>query len=188
MVGQGVLGRDSESLGLLPQELRAQYKSYRKRQARGLVRMLPLEAVRPLYRRALNNTELGGSGPLEVLVQYCEHILPLPPFEVWVADRSGHQDEHLRDLAEAAEVPTAESPATLEVRSFSYEGTSWVAKLSAFRDEVTWRGFMAFESEHSIEVYRTALVFSESEPVDVRKRFLELEVNTLGAFLRSTLP
>lgn len=100
MVGQGGLGWGSESLDLLSEELRAQYRSYRRRQARGLVRILPVEAVRPLYRMALNNVELDGSDPLEVLVQYCERILPLPPFEVWVADRSGYQAEHLRDMAE----------------------------------------------------------------------------------------
>ena len=188
MVGQGGLGWGSESLDLLSEELRAQYRSYRRRQARGLVRILPVEAVRPLYRMALNNVELDGSDPLEVLVQYCERILPLPPFEVWVADRSGYQAEHLRDMAEAAEVPTAESPATLEVRSFSYEGALWVANLRAFRDRLTWRGFIAFESEHSTEVHQTALVFSESEPADVQERFSGLEMSTLGAFLRSTLP
>ena len=47
---------------------------------------------------------------------------------------------------------------------------------------------MVFEGEHSTEVYRIALVFSESDLVDARGHFLGLKMTTLGAFLRSTLP
>jgi hypothetical protein len=35
---------------------------------------------------------------------------------------------------------------------------------------------------------RTALIFTEEHPTDVRERFLDLEIETLRAFLRSTLP
>ena len=37
-------------------------------------------------------------------------------------------------------------------------------------------------------MHRTALVFRESDPADLRERFLSFESGTLEAFLRSALP
>ena len=62
-----------------------QYGAYRKRQARGLIRLLSREAVRPLYRKALEAGfgERSPADPLAAFVNYCESLLPLPPFEEW---------------------------------------------------------------------------------------------------------
>ena len=172
-------------------ELRAQYEGYRRRQARGLVRILPRRAIRPLYRRALFQEGLSGQAqvdPLAVLVDYCEGLLPLPPFEVWVEDVTMHPVAHLHDLDNSADVPTAKAPATMEARLFEYQGDPWIAHLRSFRDGVAWRGYIAFEARRSGQVHRTALVFRESDPVDLRERFLSFEAGTLEAFLRSALP
>jgi hypothetical protein len=65
---------------------------------------------------------------------------------------------------------------------------AWTAHLRSFRDGSTWRGFIAFEDSLSRRVHRTALIFQESGPVDVRDRFLSFEPSALIAFLRSALP
>ena len=170
-------------------ELLLEYQAYRKRQARGLVRMLPKEAVRPLYRRAVRAGHGDGTStdPLATLVDYCETLLPLPPFERWCEDREASPTAHLLDLDDSAAAPTAESPATVEARTFDFDGRPWTAYLRSFRDETAWRGFIAFEERATQHVHRTALIFRESDPADLRERFLEFESVALGAFLRSAL-
>jgi hypothetical protein len=171
-------------------ELRLQYRAYRQRQARGLVGMLPREAIRPLYRRARRAGHGGDvhGDPLAALVDYCETLLPLPPFERWCEDRSAWPTAHLLDLDDSATAPTAEAPATVEARPFELDGTSWVAYLRSFRDGTAWRGYIAFEDRRSGRVHRTALIFRESDPADLRDRFLDFEQAALEAFLRSALP
>jgi hypothetical protein len=171
-------------------ELLLEYRAYRKRQARGLVRLLPKEAVRPLYRRALK-AGLGdeeSSDPLATLVDYCETLLPLPPFDLWCEDRMASPTAHLLDLDDSAAAPTAEAPSTMEARAFDFEGTPWIAHLRSFRDGTAWRGYITFEQRASRRVHRTALIFRESDPTDLRERFLDFEAGALAAFLRSALP
>jgi hypothetical protein len=173
-----------------PGELEAQYAAYRRRQARGLIRLLPREAVRPLYRRALAQ----GCGaeatddPLGALVSYCERLLPLPPFETWCEDVRRHATAHLQDLDDSADAPTAEAPTTVVTRRFTSGGEPWVAHLRSYREGDTWRGYIAFEDERSHRVHSTALIFRESAPVDVRERFLDFDLASLEAFLRSAIP
>ena len=172
-----------------------QYEAYRRRQAVRLVQMLPRDAVRPLYRRARDEArrlgalaEGGEDDPLALLVDYCLRLLPLPPFEVWLGDLRAHPDGHLTDLAESAEGPTAEAPSTMEVRSVEYNGRAWLARLRSFREQDLWRGYIAFEEGDSGCVHRTAAVFCEHHPSDLRERFLSFESAALQAFLRSALP
>ena len=176
-------------------ELQERYDAYRRRQAARLVQMLPKDAVRPLYRRARDEAQRagtlpeGGEGdPLALLMDFCQRILPLPPFEVWLKDLYAHPDGHLTDLAEAAGGPTAEAPSTMEVRSVEYNGRPWVATLRSFREQDLWRGYIAFEERDSGRVHRTAAVFCEDHPSDLRERFLSFESTALEAFLRSALP
>lgn len=170
-----------------PVDLHEQYRSYRTRQAAALARMLPREAVRPLYRRALREGELGRAqdDPLGVLVECCERLLPLPPFEVWLRDVTLHPDAHLEDLDDSVEAPDAAAPATLEARTFDVDGDPWVAHLRSYRDGEAWRGFIAFEERRSGRVLRTTLVFRESSAADVRTRFLDFDHGALEAFWRS---
>lgn len=180
-------------VGLHPaeqRELEVQYAAYRRRQARGLIRLLPREAIRPLYRRALDGGfgEETASDPLAALLRYCEALLPLPPFDTWREDLHRHATAHLQDLDDSAEAPTAEAPTTVEARRFEFEGNPWVAHLRSYREGHTWRGYITFEEENAQRLHRTALIFSESDPVDVRERFLGFDLAALRAFLRSALP
>lgn len=174
------------------EELRAQYEAYRTRHARRLARMLPRAAIRPLYRRAIDReADTNGRGradPMEVLVRYCESLLPLPPFDVWARDVTLHPVPHLHDLDDSADAPSARAPATLETRLFGSGEAPWLARLRSFRDGETWRGYIAFEERRSGQVHRTALIFRESDPVELRERFLSFDEDALGAFLRSALP
>lgn len=171
-------------------ELRGRYADYRLRQARSLVSLLPQEAVRPLYRRALAvvaPSDLGAGDPLAVLVEYCATILPLPPFEVWVDDALSNPAAHLAELDDSGLSPTAAAPAMLEARRVDTGAESWIARLMGFRDQQTWRGFISFECDTSGRSHRTSLIFRETDPSDLRARFLEFESATLCAFLRSSL-
>jgi hypothetical protein len=182
---------DLELLSPGEEELRARYDAYRLRQARALVRMLPRDVIRPMYRRALSrdSTErVGSPDPLAALLRYCEELLPLPPFEVWRDDAKAHPEAHLRDLDDSADAPTAIAPATLEARRVEHAGDTWIAHLRSFRDSDAWRGHIAFEQQPSGRVHRTALIFREQGPAEVRERFLSFEPDTLQAFLRSALP
>lgn len=172
-------------------ELLERYRAYRRRQARGLLHMLPREAVRPLYRRALQGVEERQSpdaDPMETLLVYLERLLPLPPFEVWRADVANAPEAHLHDIGDSADAPAADAPVTVESRDFSLGDRSWAAHLRSFRDGDAWRGFIAFEDRSSNRVHRTALIFREPDAVGVRERFLSFEARTLEAFLRSALP
>jgi hypothetical protein len=181
--------RSAGPVGLEFEELEWRYEAYRRRQATHLVHMMPREAIRPMVRSA----RAAGFGdvdtePLEMLIGFCEVLLPLPPFSVWCQDLSEHPEEHLRDWGVAAEAPTAEAPATVEVRAFQFAGTPWWAQLKSFRDGSGWRGYIAFQEPASGRVHRTAMIFRESDPSDLRDRFIGFETASLEAFLRSTLP
>lgn len=151
--------------------------------------MLPREAIRPLYREACEAVRTRGTDdPLSVLTRYCETLLPLPPFETWLQDLRVHPDAYLKDLEESLEAPTADAPSTVEVRSLSSGGRRWRAALRSFRDQGTWRGFIAFQAEGGDRLHRTATIFCEQDPTELRERFLSFAPATLEAFLRSSLP
>ena len=118
-------------------------------------------------------------------------MLLLPPYEVWVDDLGRNPAAHLRELEQSAEAPTAAAPVTLAARAFHVAGRDWRAKLLAHRDGDAWRGLIDFESAPGAlpgTRSRTALVFREVSPADLRRSFLEFTSETLAAFLRSTLP
>jgi len=181
----------SRSIGtqVSSRDLRERYAAYRRTQAAGLLRMLPQEAIRPLYRKAREVVGPGDSeDPLSLLVRYCERILPLPPFDVWMHDLDRNPDAHLRDLDGSAAAPTVNAPSTVEVREVSYQGRRWRASLRSFRDQGVWRGFIAFDSERGTGVHRTTEIFCESDLTKLRERFVSFSPATLEAFLRSSLP
>lgn len=171
-------------------ELLGRYHAYRRRQARGLLGMLQREAIRPLYRRALGagRAEEGTADPMQTLLAYCEKLLPLPPFDVWSEDVRRNPEAHLHDVDASADAPSADAPATIATRWLTVGEDTWAAHLRSFRDGDGWRGFIAFEGSESRGVHRTALVFREVDPADVRERFMDFGAPALGAFLRSALP
>ena len=165
------------------EELRTGYDAYR-----ALVGLLPREVIRPLYRRASRSAERNGdvaSDPLALLLDFCEGLLPLPPFEVWRDDLERNPSEHRRTLHDAADAPTAAAPETLEARSFESRGQRWTAHCRAFRDGDAWRGYIVFRSEVAGPAHRTTLIFRESDPAALRERFTEFDLTALEAFLRS---
>jgi len=173
------------------EELRIGYHAYRVREARALIGLLPREVIRPLYRKALRGVSRsdGDVGdPLAVLMDFCESLLPLPPFDVWRRDLERNPSAHLQALDEAPDAPTAAAPETLEARSFESRGSRWVARCRAYRDGDAWRGFIAFQSDLGGPVHRTTLIFREADPAVLRDRFLGFDFVALEAFLRSTLP
>lgn len=178
-------------------ELRREYEAYRKRQAARLVHLMPREAVRPLFRRARRcmaqeggAVEAGATAddPLELLIRYCETLLPLPPFEVWIEDVRRHPDAYLTDLDEVGRAPTAHEPATVEVRDLVYRGRRWTARLQSYRDREAWRAYIAFTAAEGGGIHRTAPIFREADPMALRERFADFEPAALEAFLRSALP
>ncbi len=174
-------------------DLEVRYQQYRRRHAARLLRLMPRDAVRPLFRRAADHARSSGieqgTDPLAFLVTYCESILPLPPFGVWAQDLRHNPDAYLADLGEdASEAQSVEAPSTLEVRSVPFAGSSWRAHLRTFRDGPVWRGFIAFEDEAGESRHRTAPVFCEEDPTHLRERFRSFDPTALAAFLRSALP
>ena len=170
-------------------EERAEYEAYRLRQARALVGMLPREAIRPLYRKALKSgVPHSEHDPLGTLAAFCETILPLPTIDVWRDDRRASPAAHIQDLESAPGGASAAEPVTLEARFLPRSRGAWTARLRGFRDEDGWRGFIAFEDGQSGRVHRTALIFREPDAVELRSRFLSFESAALEAFLRSALP
>lgn len=173
-------------------ELRARYRAYRRRQAARLVQLMPREAVRPLYRLARERLAADGlpqaDDPLALLTRLCETLLPLPPFDVWRDDLLRNQESHLHDLAESVHGPTAETPATLEARDMISGGRRWRVLLRAFHADGAWRGLMVFQDSSGGPAYRTAPVFREPGPVELRERFRSFEPTALEAFLRSARP
>ena len=153
--------------------------------------MLPREAVRPLYRAAVAARGRGGEAPkdpLEVLVAYCATLLPLPPFAVWSADFRRSPDAYLRDLGESVEGPTAATPVTLASRTLQLGGSAWTAGLHAFRADAAWRGYVAFDEPSTGHACRTAVIFRESTPEELKESFAAFDAAALEAFLRSALP
>ncbi len=179
-----------DSAGLGRDELVPMYEAYRRRQIRGLVSMLPREAIRPLYRAALEARGTGDSpdDPLEALVDHCSGLLPLPTFEVWADDLARFPAAHLRDLDDSFDVPTPAKPAAIAVRDLRVGGEPWRARLRVFRAEGAWRGFIAFEGASVGDDCRTAVIFREATPEDLRERFFAFDGHALEAFLRSCLP
>lgn len=173
-------------------ELQVRYRAYRRRQAARLLQLIPREAVRPLYRRALERLPAGDrpfqGDPLALVTSLCETFLPLPPMEVWHDDLVRNPDGHLRDLEESVHGPTADAPATLASREMVSEGRRWRVLLRSFRDEDAWRGFMVFEDQAGGPSHHTAIVFRERDPLELRSRFRSFEPAALEAFLRSSRP
>lgn len=176
-------------------ELAGRYAAYRRRQAVRLVQMLPKDAIRPLYRRARDEARRadalpdgGEVDPLALLSAYCESLLPLPTYDVWLSDLRRHPDGHFADLEESADGPTPEAPSTLGVRPLVVRGRPWLAHLRSFRDSGLWRGYISFEEGGSGRVHRTAAVFCEAGAGELRERFFSFEEAALEAFLRSSLP
>lgn len=172
---------------------RRSYRAYRRRQAAELLDLVPREAVRPLYRCArrwaVERDRHDPKDPMRTLLAYCESLLPLPPFSLWLDDAADHADAHLDELARSRPAVGADTPVAADARSFSSGDERWSATLNLYRASGAWRGFMAFRRAAGRGgSFRTAEVFRERAPRDVVARFRELDAGSLRAFLRSVRP
>jgi len=168
----------------LGEGLQRLYAEYRRREAAALLSLIPPEAVRPLYRMARDRvSSRGGQAPEDPVA-----LLPLPPFEVWLADFRGHRGAHLQGLDMDPRAPDPAAPVTVEVRSFRRGDGEWYAGLSLFRRAPVWWGFLSFSRADGIPVARTADIFREEDPEAIRDRFRSFGPDALQAFLRSALP
>lgn len=172
--------------------LRRQYQEYCQRQAAGLLRLVPKEAIRPLYRTARAWAAARGlhenKDPMATLVRYCRGLLPLPPFECWLEDYEHNRIAHLQYVFEGPLRARAVEPVVVDARDVRMDGETWTVGLSLFPDGEVWRGFIGFSRGPSDMGVRTANVFCEEDPKNIRARFTDLTSHTLQAFLRSTLP
>ncbi|MGI9627701.1 MAG: hypothetical protein ACR2QM_12750 [Longimicrobiales bacterium] len=168
------------------------YQAYRRRQAAKLLHVMPREAVRELYGRArswakeerVHDTR----DPMASLQKYAETLLPLPPFEVWLADRDAFPMGHLEDYSEGPYAPPVGRPGRVDIRHFDHQGRSWTAALNVFREGDVWRGFLEFSEQQEAPTYKTANIFREDCPRATRLRFHDFEDDELSAFLVSILP
>ena len=172
--------------------LKSRYRDYRTRQAQFLVSFLPHEAIRPLYARA--RAWAGESGvpvgkdPLATLLLFLQDLLPLPPFEIWLKDRSENLEAHLEEEFTSPPAHRRVSPpVTVESRAVRLGDSHWRASLNLFRRDEVWRGFISFRPVGDGPGVRTADIFREEDPEEIRRRFLSFQPHTLQAFLRSVL-
>ena len=172
--------------------LHAEYEAYRRRQVAGLLQLVPRDAIRDLYAEARMWASARGvhcaTDPVATLTRFAEHMLPLPPFAAWLADRDRNPLDHLEAGDEGIDAATAASPHRAGSRGFDYQGRPWVASLHVFTDDGVWRGFLRFHERTAAERHQTAHIFLEDSASEVRERFREFDRRTLGVFLRSVLP
>lgn len=175
-----------------PEVLYFRYYAYRRRHADRLLRLVPREAVRDLYGKAREWAKARGlhdtRDPMATLTRFAEHVLPLPTFEIWLADRQRHALRHIEDSGETTHGPAPVRPAKVEERRFDFGGRAWIASLHVFADGTRWRGFLRFRKEGEPRRHHTAHIFLEDTAREVRRSFREFDRAALGAFLRSVLP
>ena len=174
-------------------DLGSRYEEYCRRQAKGLVSILPKEAIRPLYGRAREWGRKTGreveKDPLATFLLFIRELMPLPPRAVWEEDRARYLDAHVKEEFDSPPAHRRSSPpVTVESRGMEMEGRRWRATLNLFRRDEAWRGFIVFNLVGEAETVRTADIFREEDPDEIRTRFLGFHNQTLQAFLRSVLP
>ena len=167
------------------------YQAYRRRQAAKLLHVMPREAVRELFAVAREwAREQGlhdGRDPMATLHRYALEILPLPPFEVWLQDRSLNPLAHLEEYSYDPHAPEVGRPGRLESRTFRHQSRSWRAALFVFREGDAWRGFVEFDEGRGAPSYKTANIFREESAGAVKARFHEFDEASLCSFLVSAL-
>ena len=176
-------------------DLRRRYQEYCTREAEAFVRLIPRAGIRPLYgaaREWAKDRELHDTrDPMSALLAYLLSVLPLPPFEVWLADREANRFDHVVAWEGRPAGAEASPAATADRRIVRHRRRSWDARLRLFREGTRWRGYIAFEPNRALGgpvSFRTANIFLDRDPSAIRDRFREYHDETLRGFLRSVLP
>ncbi|MDX1566761.1 MAG: hypothetical protein R3223_03105 [Longimicrobiales bacterium] len=173
---------------------RSAYDAYVRRQAREFLDLIPREGLRPLYGRARAWAREQGlhdeKDPLATLLRFCEVMLPLPPFHVWLEDVHRNSDAHVDELRRTPEGRAGDQESVpVETRTFiGGRGDEWRATLSLYRAKGAWRGLIRFRRERDDSNLCTAAIFREDDPEEIRGRFRSFDEPALEAFLRSVEP
>ena len=86
-----------------------------------------------------------GNDPLATLLLFLQEVIPLPPFDVWLRDRSENLAAHLEEEFTSAPAHRRVSPPVMvESRGMRLGEAPWRASLSVFRRDEAWRGFISF--------------------------------------------
>jgi len=197
-------GRDIGSLhSAVPETLRALYLRYCEHEAGELLRLLPREGLRALWRQVRESdrdadTPLSASRSLERLRAKARALLPLPPYEIWLRDYVVARVDYLERMG-ISTAPERSGPVTVAVRAF---GDTWWAHLNLERRDGEWTGHLAFHAETE-ELFlrsnksggegggaelRTAEIFRGGTPEEIRSRFREFPPEALEDFRRSVSP
>jgi hypothetical protein len=192
--------------------LRGIYERYCDHEARSLLAIIPREGLRAVYSEARARYRAGGTtaevpaappgpdtaggepsatgdgspikDPMSLAVAFARDLLPLPPYEVWLAAYLRDRRPFLAALGVEA-FPAREEPVLVDVRQL---GGEWTAGLHLFRRGDEWRGFLCFTERVGGLECRTADIFRGARPEEFRDRFREFHPATLDAFLRSVRP
>lgn len=184
-----------------PETLRGLYDRYCEAEAAELLSLVPRSSLRDFLRNATVHDAAAGRGPipessfersdelshddaLAKVRRYARSILPLPPYEVWVRSYLENRAPFLERLGIASS-PRSEEPVMVAIREF---GEGWYAALYLSNAEDEWRGSIHFHRSEGVRSYRTADIFREEDPEEIRARFIGFDITTLQAFLRSVLP
>jgi hypothetical protein len=128
---------------------------------------------------------------MATLLLFLQEILPLPSFDVWLADRRSNLSAHLEEEFSSAPAHLVLSPpVTVASRVVALGPDRWRATLNLFRRDGAWRGFIRFrifQAPGEEEGLRTGDIFREDDPEAIRDRFVSLRPQALRAFLRSVL-
>ena len=176
--------------------LKPGYELYRRREAMGLLSLIPRDRFRGFlaqareWARTLKDPLEGpdAQDPLRPAVEFALHLLPLPPFAVWVEDFLSHRARYMDSLGQEVVGATPRDPVLVRRRRFlGPKQEPWSATLMVRPGQPGWNGFMRFESPDHLPA-TTADVFREETIQEVQDRFVSFHDDTLRAFLRSALP
>lgn len=144
---------------------------------------MPPEAIRPLLRKALSAE--GSGDPVSVLAEWVErHLLPLPPFEVWLADFRQYRARHLDGLALHPVAPDPGDPVAIALRPVPRIGAEWMASLEVRPEGSRWAGRIAFRTPAGGTAV-TGYLLVDDDPAHLSDRFLAFGDAALEAFHRS---
>lgn len=172
-----------------PETLRDLYLLYCQHEARELVQILPSDARRQLLRRLSSS----GEPSIPRLIDLAATLLPLPPYDVWVASYLGAREPYLQRLG-VSRTPERTDPVTVAIRPVAGK---WWAHLNLRQNDRLWLGFISFHPEVGLAaeegpqvglVLRTADIFRGEDADEMRARFLAFGEATLQGFLRSVTP
>jgi hypothetical protein len=160
-----------------PETLRGLYERYCEVEAAELLRLLPREGLRSLWRHGMADEP-----SVDRMREIARDVLPLPPYELWVQSYLDNRRSYLDRLGIPA-APSRPDPVTVSTRPVRED--LW-AHLNLSHRDGEWFGYISFHGRGS--GLRTTDIFRGEDPAEIRDRFEGFTGPTLEAFLRSVAP